>query len=112
MLAGQVPLRTSSVVAVVRNGNSYSFSHRLRRSVADKVLECINSDLAPSNFAVFLHLKKFLSSGQRFGNDEELKTSVIRWFHSHAAEYYHRVIQKLIPRFDKCLNSGGGYVEK
>ncbi|GFT98324.1 hypothetical protein TNCV_2904151 [Trichonephila clavipes] len=22
------------------------------------------------------------------------------------------VIQKLIPRFDKCLNSGGGYVEK
>ncbi|KAJ4452248.1 hypothetical protein ANN_03766 [Periplaneta americana] len=28
-------------------------------------------DLAPSDFHVFLHLKKFLSSGERFGNDEE-----------------------------------------
>ncbi|KAJ4439971.1 hypothetical protein ANN_08102 [Periplaneta americana] len=69
-------------------------------------------DLAPSDFHVFLHLKKFLSSGERFGNDEELKTSVIRWFHSQAAEFYDRGIQKLIPRYDKCLNSDGGYVEK
>ncbi|GFY33201.1 hypothetical protein TNCV_1240521 [Trichonephila clavipes] len=30
MLAGQVPPRASSVVAVVRNGNFYSFFHRLR----------------------------------------------------------------------------------
>ncbi|KAJ4430938.1 hypothetical protein ANN_19531 [Periplaneta americana] len=69
-------------------------------------------DLAPSDFHVFLHLKKFLSSGERFGNDEELKTSVTRWFHSQAAEFYDRGIQKLIPRYDKCLNSDGGYVEK
>ncbi|KAJ4450280.1 hypothetical protein ANN_01700 [Periplaneta americana] len=65
-------------------------------------------DLAPSDFHVFLHLKKFLSSGERFGNDEELKTSVTRWFHSQAAEFYDRGIQKLIPRYDKCLNSDGG----
>ncbi|KAJ4451413.1 hypothetical protein ANN_02875 [Periplaneta americana] len=69
-------------------------------------------DLAPSDFHVFLHLKKFLSSDERFGNDEELKTSVTRWFHSQAAEFYDRGIQKLIPRYDKCLNSDGGYVEK
>ncbi|KAJ4451520.1 hypothetical protein ANN_02984 [Periplaneta americana] len=69
-------------------------------------------DLAPSDFHVFLHLKKFLSSGERFGNDEELKTSVTRWFHSQAAEFYNRGIQKLIPRYYKCLNSDGGYVEK
>ncbi|KAJ4450185.1 hypothetical protein ANN_01592 [Periplaneta americana] len=60
-----------------------------------------SSDLAPSDFHVFLHLKKFLSSGERFGNDEELKTSVTRWFHSQAAEFYDRGIQKLIPRYDK-----------
>ena len=71
-----------------------------------------NPDLAPSDFHVFLHLKKFLSSGERFGNDEELKTSVTRWFHSQAAEFYDRGIQKLIPRYNKCLNSDGGYVEK
>ncbi|KAJ4452299.1 hypothetical protein ANN_03819 [Periplaneta americana] len=51
-------------------------------------------DLAPSDFHVFLHLKKFLSSGERFGNDEELKTSVTRWFHLQAAEFYDRGIQK------------------
>ncbi|GFX48408.1 hypothetical protein TNCV_4614041 [Trichonephila clavipes] len=120
MPSGQVPPRASSVVAVVRNGKSYSFSRRLRGSVRDKVLKCIkhcahrnsssalsglwdeyhDSDLAPSDFHVFLHFKKFLSSGERFGNDKELKTSVTRWFNSQAAEYYFRVIQKLIPRFD------------
>ncbi|GFU21521.1 uncharacterized protein TNCV_3827291 [Trichonephila clavipes] len=40
------------------------------------------SDLAPCDFHVFLHLKKFLSSGERFGNDEELKSSVTCWFYS------------------------------
>ncbi|GFT16707.1 uncharacterized protein TNCV_1333271 [Trichonephila clavipes] len=43
---------------------------------------------------------------------KNMKTSVTRWFHSQVAEFYHTVIQKLIPRFDKCLNSGGDYVEK
>ncbi|KAJ4437507.1 hypothetical protein ANN_17652 [Periplaneta americana] len=62
-------------------------------------------DLAPSDFHVFLHLKKFLSSGEHFGNDEELKTSVTRWFYPQAAEFYDRGIQKLIPRYDKCLSS-------
>ncbi|GFT81683.1 uncharacterized protein TNCV_3674971 [Trichonephila clavipes] len=33
------------------------------------------SDLASSDFHVFLHIKKFLSSGERFGEDEEVKTS-------------------------------------
>ncbi|GFX52110.1 uncharacterized protein TNCV_981471 [Trichonephila clavipes] len=70
------------------------------------------SDLAPSDFHIFLHLKKFLSSSKRFGYDEELKTSGTRWFHSKAAEFFNRVTQKLIPRFDKCLDSAGGYVEK
>ncbi|GFY09982.1 histone-lysine N-methyltransferase SETMAR [Trichonephila clavipes] len=69
-------------------------------------------DLAPSDFHVFLHLKLLLSSGEHMGNDEELKMSVTQWFHSQVAEFYDRGIQKLIPRYDKCLNSGGGYVEK
>nr|XP_042904826.1 uncharacterized protein LOC107445748 [Parasteatoda tepidariorum] len=30
--------------------------------------------LAPSDLPVFLHVKKFLSAGENFGNDEELKT--------------------------------------
>ncbi|GFX24653.1 uncharacterized protein TNCV_3344331 [Trichonephila clavipes] len=51
-------------------------------------------DLAPSDFHFFLHL-----TGERFGKDEELKTSVTRWFHSQVAEFSDRVIEKLNPRF-------------
>ncbi|GFX31306.1 uncharacterized protein TNCV_2061241 [Trichonephila clavipes] len=67
-------------------------------------------DLASSDFHVFLLLEKFLFSGERFSNDEELRTSVTRWFHSQAAKLYDRGIQNLIPRYDKCLNSGGGFL--
>ncbi|GFU65797.1 uncharacterized protein TNCV_5059311 [Trichonephila clavipes] len=41
MPAKLVPPHSSSVVAVVRNGNSCSISRHLRGSVGDKVLECI-----------------------------------------------------------------------
>ena len=29
-----------------------------------------------------------------------------------AATFYEEGIQKLVPRYDKCLNNGGKYVEK
>jgi len=31
---------------------------------------------------------------------------------SQAAAFYEEGIQKLVPRYDKCLNNGGEYVEK
>jgi hypothetical protein len=34
------------------------------------------------------------------------------WLSWMAAEFFDRGIQKLIPRYNKCLNSGGDYVEK
>ena len=68
-------------------------------------------DLAPSDFHLFLHLKKFLS-GERFENDREAEMVVTQWFQSQAADFYDTGIQKLVPRYDKCLNSGGDYVEK
>jgi hypothetical protein len=34
------------------------------------------------------------------------------WFASQAASFYDAGIQKLLPRYDKCLNNGGNYVEK
>jgi hypothetical protein len=34
------------------------------------------------------------------------------WLSSLAANLFDTGIQKLIPRYDKCLNSGGDYVEK
>jgi histone-lysine N-methyltransferase SETMAR len=63
-------------------------------------------DLAPSDFNLFLHLKKFLA-GQCFNNDEDVKRAVQK-----AATFYDEGIQKLIFRYDKCLNNCGNYVEK
>ena len=72
-----------------------------------------NLDLAPSDIHLFLHLKKFLSGQhQHFQNDREVEMSVMQWFQSQAADFYDTGIQKVVPRYEKYLNSGGEYVEK
>jgi hypothetical protein len=38
--------------------------------------------------------------------------SVETWLSSQAADFFDAGIQKLIPRHDKCLSSGGDYVGK
>ena len=68
-------------------------------------------DLVPSDFHLFLHLKKFLGS-KRFDDDHHLKDTVQKWLTSLAAAFYEEGIQKLVPRSDKCLNNGKEYVEK
>jgi hypothetical protein len=59
-------------------------------------------DLAPSDFHLFLHLKKF---HQRFENDREAKLVVTQWFQSQAADFYDTGIQKLIPVANMLKNS-------
>ncbi|GBL87868.1 hypothetical protein AVEN_192044-1 [Araneus ventricosus] len=66
----------------------------------------VNPDLAPSDFHLFSHLKKFLA-GQQFASDDEIKVNVQNWFRLQTAEFYEAV-----PRYDTCLNSHGEYVEK
>jgi len=68
--------------------------------------------IAPSDFHLFLHLKKFLG-GKRFDDDDDdLKDAVQKLLTSQAAAFYEQGIQKLVPRYDKCLSNGGEYVEK
>ena len=68
-------------------------------------------DLAPSDFHLFLHLKSFLAS-RRFHDDNEVKEALTSCFASLAASFYDEGIQKLVQRYDMCLNNGGHYVEK
>jgi hypothetical protein len=35
-----------------------------------------------------------------------------KWLSSQAATFYDEVIQRLVSRYDKCLNNGGNYAEK
>jgi hypothetical protein len=49
---------------------------------------------------------------QHFSNNEELMEGVKKWLSSQVADFFGIGIQKLIPRYDICLNSSGDYVEK
>jgi histone-lysine N-methyltransferase SETMAR len=71
----------------------------------------LSPDLAPSDFHLFLHIKSFLA-GWQFHDNNEVKEAVIMCFMSQAASFYDERIQKLVQRYDKCLNNGGNYVEK
>jgi hypothetical protein len=76
----------------------------------NSIIPTYSPDLAPRDFHVFLNLKTFLG-GRRF-HDDKVKEAIITWFASQVASLYDAGIQKLVPRFDKCLYNGGKYVEK
>jgi hypothetical protein len=70
-----------------------------------------NPDHAPSDFQLFLHLKKHLA-GQKFDDDDEVQEQVMTLFKLQAADFYDSGIQKLDPRLNKFLENGDDYVEK
>jgi hypothetical protein len=62
-------------------------------------------DLTPSDYHLFVYLKYWLRS-RRFNNNE-LMEGVNTWLSSQAPDFFDKGIQKFIPRYEKCLNSGG-----
>jgi transposase len=68
-------------------------------------------DLAPSDHHLFTYLKNWQRS-QRFNSNEELMEGVKTWLSSQAADFFDTGLQNRIPRYNKCLNSGGEHVEK
>jgi hypothetical protein len=62
--------------------------------------------LARSDYHLFAYLKNWLGS-QRFSNNEELMEGMKTWPSSQAADFCDTDEQKIIPRCDKCLNTGG-----
>jgi hypothetical protein len=44
-------------------------------------------DLAPSDFHLSLHLKRFLAA-ERFSGDDEVKTAVQHWVKTLAADFF------------------------
>ena len=70
-----------------------------------------SSDLASSDFHLFLHLKKHLA-GKKFDDDDEVQEEVMTRFKGQVADFYDSGIQKLVPRLNKYLDNAGDYVEK
>jgi transposase len=67
-------------------------------------------DLTPGDYHLFYYLKNRLGS-QRFSNNEDLSDGVKTWLISQVAGFVDTVIQKLIPRYEKCLSSRVNYGE-
>ncbi len=68
-------------------------------------------DLAPSDFHLFpaMHVA---FGGKRFNSDEEVQQAVLSYLRKLAAEFYFAGIEKLVYRYNKCLDLAGDYVEK
>ena len=68
-------------------------------------------NLAPSDYHLFPNMKTWLST-QFFDDAAELQAGVNEWLKSQAVTFYDDGINKLVHRYDKCLNFNGDYVEK
>ncbi|GFV73738.1 histone-lysine N-methyltransferase SETMAR [Trichonephila clavipes] len=85
--------------------------HLERFYMGSKKIINVTPDLTPSDFHLFLHLKSFLA-GKHFNNDKELKENVSNWLKTQAETFYEEGIEKLVPRYDTCLQNFGSYVER
>jgi histone-lysine N-methyltransferase SETMAR len=67
-------------------------------------------DLAPSDIRVFGPLNP--PFGKRFTDDEKVETEVWKWVRQQTKDFYTAGFDALVKQCDKCINVGGGYVEK
>lgn len=68
-------------------------------------------DLAPSDFALFRHLKKELR-GHQFSEAAKLKDAVTEILGKLPKEFFENAFEDLIRRWKKCVEQNGSYVEK
>lgn len=68
-------------------------------------------DMAPSDYYLFRHLKKFLR-GKYFEDDGAVADAADQWFSDQTLEFYARGIHELADRWDKCIHNRGEYFEK
>jgi hypothetical protein len=49
---------------------------------------------------------------QNFADGEEVETEMRKWLRQQSKDFYAVGFYALVKRWDKCINVGGGYVEK
>ena len=63
-----------------------------------------SKDLAPSDFWLFPKLR-----GCRYETIEEMKDAVTKVIDTLTQGDFHRALQKLLERYNKCIAGGGDY---
>jgi hypothetical protein len=80
--------------------------------VTADLLDQVNEKIRENRrITLFSTYTRFLVA-ERCSSDDEVKTAEQRWVKKLAADFFDEGIQKLVPRYDKCLSLGGNYVEK
>ena len=67
-----------------------------------------SQDLAPCDFCLFAKLKEKLR-GCRYETIEEMKEAVMKVIDTLTQEDFHMAFQKLLERYNKCIEAGGDY---
>jgi hypothetical protein len=67
--------------------------------------------ITPSDFHLFGPLRNHLG-GKHLADDEEVETEVRKWLRQQSKDLYAPGFEALVKRWGKCINIGGGYVEK
>jgi hypothetical protein len=57
-------------------------------------------------------VRRFSLCGKRFTDDEEVETEVQKWLTQQSKDFYSAGFDAMVMQWDKCINVGGGYVEK
>jgi hypothetical protein len=57
-------------------------------------------------------VRRFHLGDQRFPDDEEVETEVQKWLSQQWKEFCAASFDALAKRWDKCIDVGGGHVEK
>ena len=90
-----------------RSGRPSVVNSDLVRAVEEKIRENRRFTITPLS----LHFPQ-ISRSLLHKIVSEVKETVATCFASEAASFYDEGIQKLVQRYDKCLNNGGNDVEK
>jgi histone-lysine N-methyltransferase SETMAR len=68
-------------------------------------------DLAPSDFHLFGPLRNRFGC-KRFADEEEVETEVRKWLRQQSKDFHAAGFDALVKRWDRCIDVGGGYIEK
>ena len=68
-------------------------------------------DLAPSDYFLYLQLKKQLK-GNHYDSDEEVIAAIRQWCREQLTEFFADGIRQLVRRWQLCIDRDGDYVEK
>jgi hypothetical protein len=81
-----------------------------RREVKNYSENFLNIHLTARTWSLVTSICKNHLGSKRFADDEEVETKVWKWLRQQSKDFYAAGFGRLVKRWDKSVNVGGGYV--